>query len=77
MIVRERGFNGPVHLDSCVEMFIEPPSGGGYINFTKCADQSSGKHWMSWAPLTGLDFHRPHEFGHLCIQGVDAVGFCT
>lgn len=28
-----RGFNGPVHLDSCVEFFVSPTGGGRYFNF--------------------------------------------
>lgn len=33
MLVREQKFQAMVCRDSCVEMFIQPPSGSGYINF--------------------------------------------
>jgi len=28
-------------------------------NFYKCADESSHPHWVSWAPVDELNFHRP------------------
>lgn len=34
-------------------------------NFQKCANGSSHPHWVSWAPLDKLDFHRPHCFGEI------------
>ncbi len=32
-------------------------------NFYKCADESSHPHWVSWAPVDELNFHRPKCFG--------------
>lgn len=37
-------------------------------NFTKCADCCSHPHWISWQPLSKLDFHLPEEFGQLCFE---------
>ena len=37
-------------------------------NFTKCADACSHPHWISWAPLTRLEFHAPGEFGELAFE---------
>ena len=31
-------------------------------NFYKCAVWAN-PHWMSWAPLPEVDFHRPESFG--------------
>lgn len=33
MLARDQGFQAMVCRDSCVEMFVQPPSGIGYINF--------------------------------------------
>jgi hypothetical protein len=33
VIARERGLNGPVCRDSCVEVFLQPPGEPGYLNF--------------------------------------------
>jgi hypothetical protein len=152
MIARERGFNGMVCLDSCVELFIQPPGARGYINFEfnalgnqhcsyitkpertkngfagfrvlteaegeqvqvlssvakpidpvdpsaqvwllgfevpwalfaqvtgqakiqgewranlyKCADESTHPHWLSWSPVSALNFHLPEDFGQILI----------
>lgn len=37
-------------------------------NFTKCADDSSHPHWISWLKLSKLDFHLPKEFGELVFE---------
>ena len=37
-------------------------------NFTKCADNSSHPHWISWQKLSKLDFHLPKEFGDLIFE---------
>ena len=34
-------------------------------NAYKCGDETSHPHWLSWAPLDTLDFHRPQCFGEL------------
>jgi hypothetical protein len=34
-------------------------------NLYKCADESSHPHWLSWAPVAELNFHRPDCFGKL------------
>ncbi|MCQ2378636.1 MAG: carbohydrate-binding family 9-like protein [Victivallaceae bacterium] len=34
-------------------------------NFTKCADDSSHPHWLTWVPLSRRDFHLPLEFGEI------------
>ncbi len=31
-------------------------------NFTKCADDSSHPHWLTYLPLSQLDFHLPKEY---------------
>ena len=37
-------------------------------NFTKCADESSHPHWISWQKLSKLDFHLPLEFGEIIFE---------
>ena len=32
-------------------------------NFYKCGDKTSHPHWVSWAPISKLDFHLPDCFG--------------
>jgi len=39
-----------------------------HANFTKCADKTSHPHWLSWMPLSKLDFHLPDEFGELVFE---------
>ena len=39
-----------------------------HANFTKCADLTSHPHWLSWIPLSKLDFHLPDEFGELVFE---------
>jgi hypothetical protein len=31
-------------------------------NFYKCGDQTSHPHWVAWAPVQELNFHRPQDF---------------
>jgi len=31
-------------------------------NFYKCGDKTSHPHWLSWAPVAELNFHRPQDF---------------
>lgn len=38
-------------------------------NFYKCIEDGSAPHWAAWAPVSRLDFHCPHEFGTLVIEG--------
>ena len=49
---------------------IDPKLSGQvwHANFTKCADQTSHPHWLSWMPLSRLDFHLPDEFGELVFE---------
>ena len=37
-------------------------------NFTKCADDCSHPHWLSWQQLSKLDFHLPAEFGEIIFE---------
>jgi len=37
-------------------------------NFTKCADRSSHPCWLSYLPLSKLNFHLPLEFGDLFFE---------
>ncbi len=34
-------------------------------NFYKCGDKTSHPHWLSWSPVTALNFHLPECFGTL------------
>ena len=34
-------------------------------NFYKCGDKTSHPHWMSWSPVSALNFHLPECFGTL------------
>ena len=43
----------------------ELPGRAWRVNFFKCADESSQRHWASWAPVDALNFHRPACFGSL------------
>lgn len=36
-------------------------------NFYKCGDDTSHPHWMSWSPVSALNFHLPDCFGHLLL----------
>ncbi len=37
-------------------------------NFFKCADECSHPHWLTWKPLTALNYHLPECFGTLELQ---------
>ena len=37
-------------------------------NITKCADDSSHPHWVSWQKLSKLDFHLPECYGELTFE---------
>lgn len=39
-----------------------------HANFTKCADHTSHPHWLTWMPLSKLDFHLPDEFGEFIFE---------
>jgi Carbohydrate-binding family 9 len=42
---------------------IGSPAGQTWrANFYKCADDTSHPHWLSWAPVGELNFHRPQDF---------------
>ncbi len=34
-------------------------------NFYKCGDATSHRHWLAWAPVGELNFHRPQDFAPL------------
>jgi hypothetical protein len=34
-------------------------------NAYKCAERSVYPHWLSWSPLSQLNFHAPNEFGEI------------
>jgi len=34
-------------------------------NFYKCADKSSHPHWITWQPVSALNFHLPECFGNI------------
>lgn len=38
-------------------------------NFYKCGDQTSHPHWLSWSPVSALNFHLPECFGELAFEG--------
>jgi len=38
-------------------------------NFFKCGDKTSHPHWLSWSPVSALNFHLPACFGELVLQG--------
>ena len=38
-------------------------------NFYKCGDKTSHPHWLSWSPVTALNFHLPECFGELALEG--------
>ena len=37
-------------------------------NFYKCGDQTSHPHWLSWSPVSALNFHLPACFGELALE---------
>ena len=37
-------------------------------NFYKCGDKTSHPHWLSWSPVTALNFHLPACFGELALE---------
>ena len=37
-------------------------------NFYKCGDKTSHPHWLSWSPVSALNFHLPACFGELCLE---------
>lgn len=37
-------------------------------NFYKCGDKTSHPHWLSWSPVSALNFHLPECFGELAIE---------
>jgi hypothetical protein len=37
-------------------------------NFYKCGDKTSHPHWLSWSPVTALNFHLPACFGELVLE---------
>ena len=38
-------------------------------NFYKCIEDGSAPHWAAWNAVSRLDFHAPHDFGTLKIEG--------
>jgi len=55
------------------ENYVGPiDSGGGTVwraNFYKCGDKTSHPHWLSWSPVSALNFHLPPCFGELVLGG--------
>lgn len=46
-----------------------PLSGGEWrANFYKCGDRTSHPHWLSWSPVSALNFHLPECFGELAFE---------
>lgn len=39
-------------------------------NLYKCAEHGPYPHWLSWSPLTQLNFHAPDQFGQLYFETV-------
>jgi len=37
-------------------------------NFYKCGDKTSHPHWLSWSPVSALNFHLPLCFGALALE---------
>jgi len=37
-------------------------------NFYKCADATSHPHWLTWAPVSGQNFHQPGYFAPIIFQ---------
>ena len=37
-------------------------------NFYKCGDKTSHPHWLSWSPVSALNFHLPGCFGELALE---------
>jgi len=37
-------------------------------NATKCCEESSHPHWLSWQTLPKLDFHLPDSFGKIIFE---------
>jgi hypothetical protein len=37
-------------------------------NFYKCGDRTSHPHWISWVPVSELNFHLPDCFGDICLE---------
>lgn len=60
-----------------LEHYAGSVAGGGAVwraNFYKCADRTSHPHWLSWSPVTALNFHLPECFGELALEeGVERV----
>jgi hypothetical protein len=39
-------------------------------NFYKCGDKTSHPHWLSWSPVSALNFHLPACFGELVLDAL-------
>jgi hypothetical protein len=39
-------------------------------NAYKCAEHGAYPHWLSWSPLSQLNFHAPNEFGEIVFSAV-------
>lgn len=37
-------------------------------NVSKCCDETSHPHWLSWQELSQCDFHLPNEFGQVIFE---------
>jgi hypothetical protein len=69
---------GPVAWHVCyqvpfalLEAFVGAAGRGGAVwraNFYKCGDKTSHPHWLSWSPVSALNFHLPECFGELSLE---------
>ena len=54
------------------ENYVGPVARGGgaawRANFYKCGDKTSHPHWLSWSPVSALNFHLPPCFGELILE---------
>ena len=53
------------------EAFAGEVGKGGAVwraNFYKCGEKTSHPHWLSWSPVTALNFHLPACFGELALE---------
>jgi hypothetical protein len=52
-------------IEDCLKKELQFSGTTWRANLFKCADESSHPHWLSWAPVPELNFHRPGSFGEL------------
>ena len=60
----------PLALFECYVGEIRRGGGAAWrANFYKCGDKTSHPHWLSWSPVSALNFHLPACFGELVLSG--------